>query len=189
MADVGVAIEFVLRQEDSHLSGVCTHSPADRGGLTRFGIASKWHPDLVKAGFYSMNGADALVLAKGVYASEYADFLQLAKVRSQQVANALLSFGILENAARSALLMQQALNRNDVWRAVTGAQPLSIDGSIGPATLQQINSCPNVMCADLVKAFVAVNRSYLQSVASGDAADQQWLRGWMNRCDAVAAQV
>ena len=39
------SIDFVLKQEDSTLSGVITNETGDAGGLTRFGLCAKWHPE------------------------------------------------------------------------------------------------------------------------------------------------
>jgi type VI secretion system secreted protein VgrG len=177
MADTNKAIMFVLRQEDSTLSGICTNSLGDRGGRTRFGIASRWHPDLVRAGFYETDRDHALEVAQSVYAAEYASFLHLPSVRSQPIANALLSFSILENAARAALEMQEALNS-------LGARVVT-DGSIGPETLRAINA---QFPTKLLDAYVDQNRAYLHAITERDPSQRQWLRGWMNRCDAVAAQ-
>lgn len=177
MADVNKAIDFVLRQEDAKLSGVCTNSPADRGGLTRFGIASKWHPDLLRAGYYQAHRDEALDTARAVYAKEYAAFLALPAVRSQAVANALLSFAILENAARSALEMQHALN-------AVGCK-VTADGSLGPQSVKAINS---VAPGTLLAAFVEANRQYLLNLIANDESQVKWRNGWMNRCNAVARQ-
>ena len=43
MSDINIATLYVLKNEDSHLSGVVT---TDQGGMTRFGIAQRFHPDL-----------------------------------------------------------------------------------------------------------------------------------------------
>ena len=177
MADVNKAIDFVLRQEDSKLAGICTNSPADRGGLTRFGIAAKWHPELVRVGYYQALRDDALVTARKVYAEEYASFLSLPAIKSQSIANALLSFAILENAGRSALEMQNALN--------TLGCRVTVDGSIGPQTLKAINGADP---GRLLVAFVESNRAYLLGLIAKDVSQVRWRNGWMNRCNAVAKQ-
>ena len=50
MADVDKAVQFVLGLEDARLKGDVTTLPGDRGGATRFGLASASHPDLVADG-------------------------------------------------------------------------------------------------------------------------------------------
>jgi len=69
VSDPNAAIRFVLKQEDSTLSGVITNESGDAGGLTRFGLCAKWHPELVAAGFYdvTMDTATALPLAETAY--------------------------------------------------------------------------------------------------------------------------
>jgi hypothetical protein len=72
MADLKTAIDVVLRQEDSRMSGVITTISGDSGGRTRFGIAERWHPELTAAGFFTtMPTAAALTVAEGVYAESY----------------------------------------------------------------------------------------------------------------------
>ena len=52
MADPRETIDFMLRQEDTTLYGKVTNAASDNGGCTRFGLSAKWHPELVKAGFF-----------------------------------------------------------------------------------------------------------------------------------------
>ena len=79
MSNPTQSIDFVLRQEDSTLSGIITNEANDAGGLTRFGLCAKWHPELVAAGFYqvAMDTATALNEAEVAYANAYATPLLL----------------------------------------------------------------------------------------------------------------
>lgn len=140
MADTATAVQFVLRQEDSRLTGDITTLKGDRGGRTRFGLAERFHPDLVKSGYYDL-GEDgepvvphdeALTTADQVYEEQYASALSLSALSSQDVANRLLSFSINEGPAEGIAIAQKACN-------ALGCS-LDVDGKVGPATLKALNS-------------------------------------------------
>ena len=67
MAHFEEALNFVLRNEDPHLTGVVTK---DSGGRTRFGIAERFHPELGED-FYQGPLESALETARELYRSEY----------------------------------------------------------------------------------------------------------------------
>src|SRR5260370_41768835 len=107
MADVKAAVDFILRQEDSTLSGVVTSAPADRGGITRFGITAKWHPELLAQGFFQANRDDALSIAERTYSDTYIPHLDLGSINRTAVAVAILSFAVVEGAAQAVLTVQE----------------------------------------------------------------------------------
>jgi lysozyme family protein len=129
MADTATAVQFVLRQEDSRLTGEITTLKGDRGGRTRFGLAERFHLDLVKRGYYDI-GEDgepviphdeALEIADQVYEEQYASALSLPFVESQDVANRLLSFAINEGPAEGIAVAQKACNALGCSLASTGS--------------------------------------------------------------------
>lgn len=174
MANVKEAVDFVLRQEDSALSGVVTNAPADRGGLTRFGLTAKWHPELVAKGFFKTNRDEALAIAEEVYSAEYIPHLDLSKINRTAVAVAILSFAVVEGAGRAVLILQQVL-------ASLGF-PLVQDGSVGPKTIAAINAADSLQ---LVMGLVKAQRSYFQRIVANDASQSKWLSGWNNRAIAI----
>ena len=174
MANVKEVVDFVLKQEDSALSGVVTNAPADRGGLTRFGLTAKWHPELVASGFYQTNRDEALAIAEEVYSSEYIPHLDLSKINRTAVAVAILSFAVVEGAGSAVMLLQKVL---------TGMGfPLTQDGSVGPQTLAAINAADPLQ---LVMALVKAQRSFFQQIVAKDASQSKWLNGWNNRAIAI----
>src|ERR1700728_2741214 len=107
MADVTAAINSVLMWEDSTLSGVITK---DSGGLTRFGIAERYHPELTASLFYgSLGQAAALKIACGIYDISYCQPLCIAEIDNQEVANKLLSLGVNLGVNRAARMLQAAV--------------------------------------------------------------------------------
>jgi lysozyme family protein len=174
MANVKEAVQFVLKQEDAALSGVVTKAPGDRGGLTRFGITAKWHPELAAAGFFEMDRDTALAMAEEVYGSEYIPHLDLRSVNRTAVAVALLSFAVVEGAGTSVRILQRVLNRIGF--------PLTIDGSVGPRTLEALNAADPLR---LVSMLVNAQRAHFQSIVDSDSSQEKWLNGWNNRATAV----
>lgn len=174
MANITAAVEFVLKQEDATLSGISKNTTGDKGGLTRFGVAANFHPELLRSGFYTCMRDEALAIAIKVYKREYADPMYLDRVKSDTVAKAMLSFGILRGVGNSLLTLQESLN--DL------GSTLIVDGSMGPKTLAAINGAD---VRGLISNFVARTKIELAQKTIDDPTQKKWLNGWMNRCNAV----
>src|SRR4051812_43024513 len=98
MTNFELAFDYVMKSEDSALSGVVTKEPEIMGldpdissptygkpividrPLARFGINSHAHPEALAAGFYTMPHDEALAYAERVYKHGYWDRLQLDSV-------------------------------------------------------------------------------------------------------------
>lgn len=170
MADVERAIQFVLRQEDSRMSGVITNNPDDHGGRTRFGIAEHAHPELTASGFFdTMPYGEALSTAIGVYQQKYAQPLRLALIESQGVATALLSFAVVEGVISSIRFAQRACGVTE-------------DGVFGPLTLQAVNRMP-----DMLTRLVEMQKQHFIVIAESNTTQNRFLAGWENRADALLA--
>jgi lysozyme family protein len=170
MADASTAIEFVLRQEDSTLSGKVT---TDKGGRTRFGIAERYHPELVTSGFYSQPAPVALAAAQRIYAVQYWNPIQGGLVTSQYVADRLLSFCVNLGIHESIKLVQGILN-------ASGAK-LHPDGNPGPATIAAINAATTNNEAAFIAAWRAALIAFYQRVVALDPSQANYLQGWLNR--------
>lgn len=179
MADVDSAIDFVLRQEDSRLLGAITTQPADRGGPTRFGLASTRHPELVELGYYQLKADGAPLIgqcaaldeAEDVYKHQYAAVLLLDQVLSQDVANLLLSFAINEGAPEAVRIAQRALN------TMPGIA-VTVDGMMGPSTLDAVNGCDP---AALIAAERLQQEIFYRQLVAEHPEYSVFLTGWLNR--------
>jgi type VI secretion system secreted protein VgrG len=176
MSNLKIAVDFVLKQEDSRLLGNVTTIRGDRGGPTRFGLASASHPELVSEGYYDparVSRDAALATAEQVYGQTYATPLHIAEIDDQAVATAILSLGVNAWVKRPAQFIQEA--------CVQLGQNISVDGEIGPGTLAAINSCdPEALLA----AFCDRVRSFYRELARTNANDAVDLSGWLNRVNA-----
>jgi lysozyme family protein len=167
MADPIVSINYVIRQEDSKMSGIVTETPGDLGGRTRFGISERWNPKAAADGFYAMDLTDALAYARTLYATEYSAKLQLACIANQAVANAMLSFAVNEGTDTSVGIAQKALS-------------LPHDGILGPQTLTAINAAGAGFLVLLGRAQMA----YYQRIVKNNPAQAKFMDGWTNRIEA-----
>ncbi len=145
MADVQTAVEAVMREEDSTLSGKITTIPGDVGGKTRFGLASRFHPELESTEFYTTMPTDeALALAESTMARTYAAPLMIEQIADQALATKFLSYGVNEDPERAVQAMQFALN------VLLPDARIVADSKMGPLTLAAIKRC---MPISLLNAF------------------------------------
>lgn len=166
MADVSTAIDYVLKFEDSTLSGVIT---TDAGGRTRFGIAERFHPELTNCLFFSsMGSVAALQIARGIYAQEYADPLCIEEITDQDVANKLLSLGINLGVTEASKMLQLTLRVNG-------------DGRIGPLTLHMLDS---MRPAEVIESLDDQAIAFYHSIVESDPSKQRYLEGWLRRASA-----
>jgi len=181
MADITQAVEFVLHQEDARLSGAITTLPGDRGGPTRFGLASRFHPDLVKQGYFSLNedGSpeiphdDALAIAEAVYAEQYGTCLQIDQIASQDIADRLLSFAINEGPHEAVTLAQRA--------CADCGHPTTVDGLMGPNTVAALNACDPDQWR---QANAARQAQFYRNLVAARPAMLPELAGLLNRANA-----
>jgi lysozyme family protein len=120
MADFLTAVTKTLEYE-----GGLVDNPADPGGLTNFGIALKFHPELTADDIRAMTRTRAI----GIYRQQYWPDIY-TQIQSQAVANCLFDFGVTSGPATAVQTIQGIL-----FLRGHGSQ----DGAFGPATLAAVN--------------------------------------------------
>jgi lysozyme family protein len=176
MADVNAAIEVVLRQEDSTLSGVITNIPSDMGGVTRFGITQASAKGLAAQGFFTaaVPADRALVMAKAWYTTNYAAPLFLDQIDSQGVATALLSYAVNQEgpggSGRAVKLLQEAV--------ASLGDDIVADGVMGPATVAAIN---HLAAEDELKAFGRLEQEFYDAIVAANPSQAKFIAGWTSR--------
>lgn len=173
MADGATATLFVLRQEDEALSGVVTE---DAGGITRFGIAKRWHPELADTDFYTCPAAEAQARATQIYQSQYWAPIQGDLISAQYPANRLLSFAVNMGIETALLLLQQSLNAFDAR--------LALDGEAGPATIGALNAIYAGQGRALMIQWRNILAAHYQAIVAANPARAGELKGWLNRVKA-----
>lgn len=176
MADVNAAIEVVLRQEDSTLSGVITNIPGDHGGMTRFGITAGAAPDLAAQGFftYSVPPDRALIMAQAWYAKNYAAPLYIDQITAQGIATALLSYAVNQEGpggrGEAVKLLQEAVS--------SLGTSIPADGVMGPATVAAINALSED--AELA-AYGGVEQEFYDAIVARNPSQAKFIKGWSSR--------
>ena len=176
MANVKEAVHFALGLEDARLKGDVTTLPGDRGGPTRFGLASNSHPDLVERGYFdaaTVPHDEALAIAEDTYADQYGAAVKLEAIEDQDVANRVLGFAINEGPGEATAILQRAL--------ISLGSKLVDDGKFGPATLAAVNSAePD----QLIAALRNFEKQFYRHLCSVRPELLPNLNGFLNRANA-----
>jgi len=164
MANFQGICEWVLRQEDSTLSGKVVNL-MDGQGLTRFGIGQHSHPNL-PPDFYTCNAAQALADAQQIYKAEYWDRMLCDLVTSDEVASCLLNFGINDGIGQEVKLLQYCL------------VGIPVDGIMGSKTLAATNAADPAKLAPQLRQAQA---DWYHSLVAKQPTDARFLDGWLRR--------
>lgn len=120
MASFDIAFRRTLNWETGGdwLNGGLNEHPNDPGGLTKWGIAQRYHPDL---------DVRSLTLddARGIYYRDYWQKIQGCKIECQRFANEFFDFVVMSG---KAIEVTQAMLK------------VAQDGVVGPKTLKAINT-------------------------------------------------
>lgn len=167
MADIQIAINYVLRFEDATLSGVITTAPD--GKRTRFGVDEHFHPELTNSLFYTTMGATAaLQVAIGIYERDYCQPLCIEQIADQEVANKLLSLGVNCGVVPAARMLQEAVG-------VCG------DGRIGPITLDAVD---RAYPAELLGRLRELATAHYEALIDRNPSLECYKAGWLRRAEA-----
>lgn len=156
------ALDFVLKWETVYRKGeaVATNDPADTGGLTKFGIDQRSHPNI-----------NIRSLTKGLAAAIYhRDYWLPVRAHELPVPVGEVVFDIAVNngKARATKWLQQILG-------------VKADGFIGPKTLAAARTTDSLI---LASKLLARRESFYRSIARGRKT--KFLRGWLNRNAALS---
>lgn len=132
MSDLGKAVNDVLLEEDSKLTGIVTTRP---DGRTRFGISEAANPWAVALELYDAPYALALGMAKACLAINYGEVMHLRFIYDQAVATKMLSLGVNTGAFHAVWWLQEAVNAPE-------------DGAMGATTLRLLQKCDPVKVLD-----------------------------------------
>lgn len=167
MADVGIAIDSVLKIEDETLSGVVTKTKD--GKRTRFGIDEHYHPELTNSLFYTTMGQiAALHLAYDIYNQKYVPELCIAEIADQGIANKMLSIGVNIGVKRASRMLQSAVRVPE-------------DGVIGVETLMALSKFQTV---DVMASLRAQAERFYRDDVLDHPEYQKDLAGWITRARA-----
>lgn len=141
------------------------------GKLTVFGVAAKFHPVMV-ARLDKMTKEDALVAATEFY---YTEYWLPAHCDELPMRTSIVMFDCAVNPGigRAIQFLQRAVNVPD-------------DGVFGKVTKK---ATENYSDMHLVLKMVDERRKYYQQKVMENPAKTIYLKGWLNRCDALETYV
>ena len=140
-------------------------SPGDPGGLTKWGVSQRAYPNLDVRSLTREQ-------ARFIYKTEYWDRIQADRMPDQlrgHVFDAAANMG----RNKAITLLQEAIN---IYSATRGGPSVTVDGGIGPETLQAIKSYQPERLATLFRHLR--REDYIKQAKAGKG---QFLFGWLNR--------
>lgn len=166
MANFAPAFDFMIRNEDSRVCGQVSSEP--NGGSARFGINSVFHPEAIKAGFYSMDRTHALEYAQTLYIKEYWSNRGFNEIEDQQIASKLFDMAVNMGNGAEVGILQSAL----------GVPITHVLDSGTKAVLSKVSS------ADLMPKLIATLRAYYQHIHDSNPTKYaNVLAGWLARAE------
>lgn len=157
MADFEQAVQRILQ-----LEGGRSNHPADRGGLTKYGISQRAYPKL---------SIDALTegQAREIYRRDYWQ-PNFDRIADQSKAGKLLDLCVNLGPKGGVTVLQQALN--DEGCAV------EVDGQFGPRSLMAVNLMP---LREFLRTVRARQVRHYVDLTLKDASQLAFLDGWIRR--------
>lgn len=164
MANFDPICEWLLRQEDSRLSGVIKDL-GDGAGLTRFGLTTRDDSDLLPANFWTaeVSAQDAEALSIPAYKQKYWNPFKGDQIEADECAASIFSFCVNGGEMTEIHIFQRAFGLNP-------------DGVIGPKTLAAWNS-PGA--GDRIRQAQLAHYNAIYN--TNPAHYEQWIKGWRRR--------
>ena len=151
--------------------GGFSNDAADHGGATRYGItvadASKWRRRAVSVAEMK---AFPIEEAKAIYKAWYWDTMHLDEVIHPGIATAMFDIGVVRGIGVPPRYAQEICGKHGL--------PLVIDGHIGPATINALNSINQGI---FIKDFAAMAEQGFRNIVAANSSQAVFLRGWTNR--------
>lgn len=148
-----------LMKEEGGLS----NDPDDSGGLTKYGISKAAYP-------YIDIRALTLDQAKDIYRRDYHDSLNIGQIKNDQVAYTAFDIAVNCGVGMAGRLLQSALN--------TAGKAVTVDGKIGPKTIEAANSCD---ASFLLFVLICLRVEYYLHIVERIPKNAKFLEGWLRR--------
>ncbi|HYX35803.1 MAG TPA: glycosyl hydrolase 108 family protein [Oligoflexus sp.] len=153
--DFQAAVELVLELEGG---GRIVSHPKDPGGLTKYGISLRAHPELGADGIRNLTAKEA----KEIYLREYWNPLKLDRF-SPRLALPLFDAAVNHGIQAAGEILQESLNR-------LGAD-LEVDGILGEKT---VKSTKNYSPKRVLSAFLVERLRFYRSLKTYDTFGSGW---------------
>jgi lysozyme family protein len=148
----------------------CTHDPDDPGGVTKYGISKRAHPNVDVENLTEEQ-------AKGIYQSDYWNRLGCDNIGGV-VALKLFDAGVNLGVNRAAILAQQAYNDTLSGDGIS----LTPDGVVGYRTIEALHQVNPEAWLDAFESRLLNHYNYL---VGKNPALGKFLKGWTRRAESV----
>ncbi len=160
--------KIILNEVDAKHPDAIISGPTDSGGLTRYGISIKAHPEAWK------NGPPTLEIAKEIYWNQYVK--PFRAITDELLLHQLVDWGVTAGQDIPIRHLQQILN-------------IKVDGIIGPQTINAIEKFPakitfGVMLPGITRLNILVRDArvmFYATLAKRRPKDLKYLLGWIAR--------
>lgn len=173
-------INLILEGEGGYVN-----DPDDSGGRTYKGISEKNFPNW--EGWNIINKHEPLKRGQVIrdedleeeiyefYLVHFYSKLKIDQINNLYISAHLLDHGVNAGISNGVKCLQKAVNK-------TCPANLSIDGKIGPKTINEANTCsPRI----LLDNFIKERQEYYKSIVTKNPKQEKFLKGWLNRIDNV----
>jgi lysozyme family protein len=150
-------VNMVLQNEGG---AQMTNDPDDPGGLTKYGISQRNHPDVDIANL-------TLDQAKKIYKEQYYDPLQIINLKDNELKMQVFDHSVNAGISNGVSILQKLVQ-----------QPQT--GKMDDNTIAAANAYTN-LGEDLTSDYKDLRKVYYTSIATGNKA--KFKTGWLNRVD------
>lgn len=190
MADFDKAHAFTAKWE-----GGLSDVPQDRGGITKYGVSinflrgvadtQRGRDFLHRMGIILPITEDRIrnltkIQAENIFRNEFWNALRLDDMQHRP-ALFLYDCAVNHGHKRAVILAQRGYN---ACVGIYGVK-LSEDGIMGPLTRAAMNHDTDAILRHCVKA----RRDFFEAIVKNDDTQKVFLKGWLNRCDALAKEL
>jgi len=164
-----LALKFVLSQEGGY-----SNDPADKGGATNFGIThAEYDADRIDRGLLTQS--IRLITAEEVRSIYDRKYWQAGKCGQLPAPLDLIHFDGCVNIGigGATRLLQKAVGSK-------------VDGGFGPQTLKDVeNALKDNDSLAIALNIIDLRREYYRRIVDRNATQGVFLKGWLNRCNAL----
>lgn len=161
MSEFEPAVAWVLEHE-----GVLSDDADDAGGLTKYGISKKAHPDVDIANL-------TLAEAKEIYRREYWASQRYSEIADQRVATKIFDMAVNMGFKRAHIIAQAQVGVRE-------------DGVLGPQSIASLNAEPPQL---LLTSLCEACEEFYRELVAHKPSNAKFLKGWLKRAQSVPPQV
>lgn len=167
MADFEKAIIKTLAYEGGYVN-----DPADPGGETNYGITKR---TAIAHGYNGPMKELPLKVANEIYEKSYWIRNKLDQIESQEIAEYLFDIAVNSGSRTAGKMVQRIIN------LLEGGNLLTVDGEIGPLTVDKINEWSRKRVRELMVCLRGERYCLYRDIVNNTPSQRKFLIGWLRR--------